>query len=80
MGRQGSTRIGTQPHPGHVPTNEFVVAAGMFTAVEFAFVAQRHMHMYGTKPEQLAMVSATIRNNGHVNPEAVYYRTRPVSA
>jgi acetyl-CoA acetyltransferase len=59
------------------PTNEFVVAAGMFTAVEFAFIAQRHMHMYGTKPEQLAMVSATIRNNGHVNPEAVYYGRGP---
>ena len=30
------------------------------------------MHTYGTTPEQLAEVAATIRNNGHVNPEAVY--------
>jgi acetyl-CoA acetyltransferase len=44
----------------------------MFTAAEFALVARRHMHRYGTKPEALATVAATIRNNGHVNPEAVY--------
>jgi acetyl-CoA acetyltransferase len=59
------------------PTNEFVVAAGMFTAVEFAFIAQRHMHTFGTKPEHLAMVSAAIRNNGHINPDAVYYQRGP---
>src|SRR3954470_9243874 len=44
----------------------------MFTAAEFALVARRHMHVYGTTPEQLAQVSATIRNNGSVNPDAVY--------
>ena len=59
------------------PSNEFVVSAGMFTAVEFAFIARRHMEVYGTKPEHLAKVSATIRNNGHVNPEAVYYGRGP---
>ncbi|HXY93460.1 MAG TPA: thiolase family protein [Acidimicrobiia bacterium] len=54
------------------PANEFVVPFGMFTAAEFALMARRHMHRYGTKPEALATVAATIRNNGHVNPEAVY--------
>ena len=52
----------------------------MFTAAEFALMARRHMHLYGTTPEQLATVAATIRNNGHVNPEAVYSgagRSRP---
>jgi acetyl-CoA acetyltransferase len=49
----------------------------MFTAAEFALVARRHMHMYGTTPEQLAKVAATIRNNGHINPEAVYYGRGP---
>jgi acetyl-CoA acetyltransferase len=44
----------------------------MFTAAEFALIARRHMHVYGTQPEQLATVAATIRNNGHVNPEAIY--------
>ncbi len=59
--------------PGH----EFVIPWGLFTAAEFALVARRHMHMYGTKPEQLARVAAAIRNNGHANPEAVYYGRGP---
>jgi len=54
------------------PTHEFVASFGMFTSAEFALVARRHMEVYGTKPESLATVAATIRNNGHVNPEAVY--------
>jgi acetyl-CoA acetyltransferase len=61
-------------------SNEFVIPFGMYTALEFALIARRHMHVYGTKPEQLAEVAATIRNNGHVNPEAVFFdrgRTRP---
>ncbi|WP_433368991.1 thiolase family protein [Streptosporangium sp. CA-115845] len=54
------------------PENEFVAPWGLFTAAEFALIARRHMTTYGTTPEQLAMVAATIRNNGHHNPEAVY--------
>jgi len=54
------------------PENEFVASWGLFTAAEFALVARRHMITYGTTPEQLALVAATIRNNGHYNPEAVY--------
>jgi acetyl-CoA acetyltransferase len=59
------------------PTNEFVASYGLFTAAEFALVARRHMHMYGTTPEQLARVAATIRNNGHVNEDAVYFGRGP---
>jgi acetyl-CoA acetyltransferase len=68
-------RSSTAPwtRPGH----EFVIPWGLFTAAEFALAARRHMHMYGTTPEQLARVAATIRNNGHANPEAVYYGRGP---
>ena len=59
------------------PTNEFVVGYGMFTAAEFALMARRHMLTFGTTPEQLASVAATIRNNGHLNPEAVYFGRGP---
>jgi acetyl-CoA acetyltransferase len=59
------------------PANEFVVGFGMFTAAEFALIARRHMHLYGTKPEALATVAATVRNNGHVNPDAVYHGRGP---
>lgn len=59
------------------PDNEFVAPWGMFTTAEFALIARRHMHIYGTTREQLSMVAATIRNNGSQNPEAVYYQRGP---
>jgi acetyl-CoA acetyltransferase len=54
------------------PSSEFVAPFGMFTAAEFALVARRHMHRYGTKPDALATIAAVIRNNGHVHPGAIY--------
>src|SRR5262245_49558348 len=59
------------------PANEFTQCWGLFTAAEFALIARRHMHLYGTKPEHLAEVAATIRNHGHRNPEAIYYGRGP---
>jgi len=59
------------------PSSEFVAPFGMFTAAEFALVARRHMHRFGTKPDALATVAAVIRTNGHVNPDAVYYGRGP---
>ncbi|AYE93652.1 acetyl-CoA acetyltransferase [Mycobacterium paragordonae] len=59
------------------PENEFVAPWGMFTTAEFALIARRHMHVYGTTREQMSMVAATIRNNGSNNPEAVYYQRGP---
>jgi len=62
------------------PTNEFVASYGLFTAAEFALIARRHMVMYGTTEQQLATVAATIRNNGHVNPGAVFSGKGPFTA
>lgn len=59
------------------PENEYVAPWGMFTAAEFALIARRHMHVYGTTREQLSVVAATIRNHGSRNPEAVYYGRGP---
>src|SRR4051794_28649038 len=59
------------------PANELVVGFGLFTAAEFALMARRHMLVYGTTPEQLALAAATVRNNGHVNPAAVYHDRGP---
>ena len=61
------------------PANELVVGYGLFTAAEFALMARRHMITYGTTTEQLATVAATIRNNGHDNPDAVYCGKGPFS-
>ncbi len=62
------------------PANEFVVGFGLFTAAEFALMARRHMITYGTTPEQMATAAATIRNNGHINPQAVYRGRGPYTA
>lgn len=55
------------------PSNEFVECWGLFTPAEFALIARRHMHLYGTRPEALAEVAATIRNHGARHPQAVYF-------
>lgn len=61
-------------------SNEFVIPFGMYTALEFALIARRHMHEFGTTPEMMATAAATIRNNGHVNPEACYHGRGPFTA
>ena len=55
------------------PENEFVECWGLYTAAEFALMAQRHMHLYGTKREALSEVASAIRMNGARNPEAVMF-------
>lgn len=55
------------------PENEFVECWGLYTAAEFALMAQRHMHLYGTPRAALSEVAASIRSNGALNPEAVHY-------
>src|SRR5258708_7430259 len=79
-GQAGAYQARSATAPWTRPSNEFVECFGLYTAVEFALIAQRHMHRYGTKPEQLAEVSATIRNHGHRNPEAVYFERGPFTA
>ncbi len=69
-----------QTAPWTRPANEFVVGYGMFTAAEFALMARRHMIRHGTSPEQLALVAATVRNNGDVHPGAVYSGRGPFGA
>jgi acetyl-CoA acetyltransferase len=54
-------------------SNEFTEWTGSYTTVQYALVAQRYMHEYGDAALQaMAQVSATIRNYGSINPEAVY--------
>ncbi|UGQ11227.1 thiolase family protein [Yinghuangia sp. ASG 101] len=56
---------------------EFTDVWGSYVVAQFALVAARHMHKYGTTPRQLAQVAATIRNNGSANPEAMMYGKGP---
>ena len=59
------------------PAHEFIEPFGLYTIVEFALPTQRYRHLYGLKRESLAEVSATVRNNGSLNPAAVYYGKGP---
>ncbi|TDU01773.1 acetyl-CoA acetyltransferase [Streptomyces sp. 846.5] len=59
---------------------EFTDVWGSYVVAQFALVAARHMHEYGTTPRQLAQVAATIRNNGSSNPEAMMYGRGPYTA
>ena len=68
---QYTDRVKTAPWTR--PSNEFVECFGLFTPAEFALMACRHMHLYGTQPEALATVAATIRNHGARHPEAIYH-------
>lgn len=79
-GEAGSYRNHGSTAPWTRPTNEFVACYGMFTAAEFALMARRHMHMYGTTPQQMAHAAAVVRNNGSINPEAVYFGKGPFTA
>ena len=79
-GEAGSYREHSRTAPWTRPTHEFVASYGMFTAAEFALMARRHMHLYGTTPEQMAHVAAVIRTNGSAHPGAVYSGRGPFTA
>jgi acetyl-CoA acetyltransferase len=66
--------------PGANMSMEFAEPFGSSVMAQFALVATRHMHEFGTTPEQIAHVAATIRNHGHVDPEAVMFAAGPYSA
>jgi acetyl-CoA acetyltransferase len=51
---------------------EFEYPYGMFTVAPYALIAQRHMHDFGTTPEQLASVAVSARAWAQLNPTAVY--------
>lgn len=73
----GGGIAGLRP-PGMVGKgSEFQDPFGAYTVPMFANVAQRHMFEFGTTPEQLATVAATIRNHGSANPAAVMYGKGP---
>ena len=52
--------------------DQFEIPFGPTTVGAYAMVAQRHMHDYGTTPEQLAEVAVTMRLHASMNPVAKY--------
>ena len=79
-GRAGIPVGGTNSGNSAVGTGmglEFADPFGASVMSQFALVAKRHMHEFGTTPEHLATVAACIRNHGHANPDAVMYGAGP---
>jgi acetyl-CoA acetyltransferase len=52
------------------PNAAFTSPYGMTTVGSYALVAQRHMHQYGTKSEQLAEIAVAMRKHAGLNPNA----------
>jgi acetyl-CoA acetyltransferase len=55
----------------------FEAPYGPLVPTLYALVAQRHMHEYGTTPEQMAEVAVTMRAHAGLNPAA--HKTKPIS-
>ncbi len=55
---------------GGDPAAAFASPYGMTTVGSYALIAQRHAHLYGTRPEQLAEIAVTMRRHASLNPEA----------
>lgn len=60
-------RVVTEP----TPATNMEVPYGLTLVGNYALVAQRHMHEYGTTPEQLAEIAVTTRAHAVRNPDAV---------
>ena len=50
---------------------EFVMGLAPFPGA-YAMMANRHTHMYGTKPEHFAKAASKSHKNGSLNPNAAY--------
>ncbi|MFD3512042.1 acetyl-CoA acetyltransferase [Streptomyces sp. NPDC058657] len=51
---------------------QFEVPYGHTLVAKYAMAARRHMHEYGTTPEQLASVAVQARANAATNPDAMF--------
>jgi acetyl-CoA acetyltransferase len=56
---------------------QFEVPYGPIVPSLYALAAQRHMHEFGTTPEQLAEVAVTLRRHASLNPNA--HKREPVT-
>ncbi|MBI4233641.1 MAG: hypothetical protein HY686_04285 [Chloroflexi bacterium] len=70
IGTGGAWRAGP-PRIAHAP-DSFEEPYGTTTVGLYAMVAQRHMHEYGTRPEQLAEIAVTMRHHASMNPHAMF--------
>ena len=77
MTRSGGLSMGTGAaawtQAGLVPSpDSFEYLYGITTVGLYALIAQRHMHLYGTKPEHLAEIAVAVRKHASMNPQALF--------
>ena len=70
VGTGGAARFGHAELEGS--PDSFEEPYGFTTVGLYAMVAQRHMHLYGTRPEQLAEISVAARKHASMNPQALF--------
>ena len=63
--------VGGRGGPASTPWDNMEGWTGMTLVSNYAMVAHRHMHQYGTTSEQLAEISVATRYHAMRNPEAV---------
>ena len=62
--------IGTGMGMGRDPHTAFTSPYGQTVVSSYAMSARRHMHEYGTRPEQLAEIAVAMRHHASLNPHA----------
>ena len=78
LARSGGVSVGTGGvgrfgHPRLDPSpDSFEELYGLTTVGLYAMIAQRHMHLYGTTPEQLAEIAVAVRHHASMNPDALF--------
>ncbi len=60
--------------PGRAIASDYYIPYGLTAPLQwYSLMARRHMHEFGTKPEQLGAVAMTMRKHAHLNPNAVMH-------
>ena len=68
---QASRNLGGVSQESWIPQSQFDSPYALpMMAGAYAMAAQRHMHLYGTKPEQLAAIAVAARGWARLNPVA----------
>lgn len=65
--------------PGGAIARDYYMPYGLTAPLQwYSLMARRHMHEYGTTPEQLGAIAMTMRQHAQLNPNAVM-RGKPMS-
>ncbi len=65
---------GTASLPGRAIARDYYLPYGLTAPPQwYALLARRHMHEFGTRPEQLGAIAVAMRKHAQLNPQAVMH-------